>query len=108
MVTVVTKDNYKKEVEEATLPVVIDVYASWCGPCQMLKPVFEQVARELGSQCHFLEVNVDESRDLALKFGVTSVPTLIFMHNNEIKGKERGYLSSDDLKAKIKTIFGPR
>ncbi|MBN2266979.1 MAG: thioredoxin fold domain-containing protein [Candidatus Babeliaceae bacterium] len=106
MVVTITKDNYKKDVEEATLPVVIDVYATWCGPCQMVKPVFEQVARELADKCIFGEINVEESRELAAKFGVTSIPTFIFIHNNEIKGKERGYFSADELKTKIQAYFG--
>lgn len=106
MITVVTKENFKKEVEESVKPVVIDIYASWCGPCQMVKPVFEQVAQELSSKYTFAEVNVDEARDLAIKFGVTSVPTFIFMFKNEILGKERGYMSVEDFKAKLKTFFG--
>lgn len=106
MVTSLNKDNFKSVVEEAQKPVIIDVNASWCGPCQMVKPIFEQVARELANDYVFAEVNVDEARDLAIKFGVTSVPTFIFMEKNEIKGKERGYMSADDMKAKIKSYFG--
>lgn len=106
MVIAITKDNFKKEIEESTKPVIIDVSASWCGPCQQMKPVFEQVARDLSAEYTFGEINVDESRDLAIKFGVTSVPTFIFLKGGEIKGKERGYMSQDDLKNKIKTILG--
>ena len=106
MVIAVTKDNFKKEVTECKTPVVLDISASWCGPCQQMKPIFEQVARELGEQYKFVEINVDESRELAIQFGVTSVPTFIFLNNGEIKGKERGYMSQEDLKNKVKTILG--
>ena len=106
MIVTLTKDNYVKEIEQATKPVVIDISAVWCGPCQQMKPIFEQVERDLGHLYTFAEVNVDESRDLAIKFGVTSVPTFIFIKDNEVKGKERGYMSQDELKTKICTILG--
>ncbi len=105
MVITITKDNYVAEVEQATKPLIIDISASWCGPCQRMKPVFEQLARDLGHLYIFAEINVDESHALAMKFGVTSVPTFVFIKDNEIKGKERGYMSIDDLKEKIRTIF---
>ena len=101
MVISLTKDNYVQEVEQSDKPVVIDVSATWCGPCQQMKPVFEQLSKELQATHKFVELNVDEARDLAIKFGVTSVPTFIFIKNNEIKGKERGYMPAAELKAKI-------
>lgn len=106
MIISLTKENFEKEVEQATLPIVIDVSATWCGPCQQMKPIFEQLSKELGSSHKFLELNVDESRELAIKFNVTSVPTFIFMHNNKIKGIERGYMPAADLKAKIAEYLG--
>jgi thioredoxin 1 len=101
-----TKDNYTQEIEQSTLPVIIEVSATWCGPCQQMKPVVEKLAKELANKYKFAEINVDESRDLAIKFGVTSVPTFIFIKNNQIQGKERGYMPAADLKAKIEEYLG--
>jgi thioredoxin 1 len=106
MVTVITKENVKAEVEDYSGALVIDIAAAWCGPCQQMKPIFEQVARDLGPAYKFIEINVDESRDLAVKYRVTSVPTFVFVKAGEIKGQERGFMSFEDLKAKVKSYLG--
>ena len=102
----ITEKNMKAEVEKSTLPVIIDVYASWCGPCQQMNPIFEELAKEMSDSYKFVKLNVDDARGLSIKLGVTSVPTFVFMKNNEIKGKEVGYINKDALKEKIKTILG--
>jgi len=101
MATHITKANFKKEVEESTLPIVLDIYASWCGPCQMMAPIFADLEKEMGSEYKFLKLNVDEDRDLSVQFGVTSVPTLIFIKNNQIRGRETGFMDKEDLKKRI-------
>lgn len=106
MITSLTKDTIKQEVEDSIKPVVIDVFASWCGPCQQMKPSFEQLAKELGDTYNFVQLNVDEARELAIHYGITSVPTFIFIKNNEVLGKETGYMSKEDLKSKIKEYLG--
>lgn len=101
MAVSITKDNYQQEVVNSALPVVIDVYASWCGPCQQMAPIFEVLAKELKDEYKFVKLNVDEARDLSIQFGVTSVPTFIFVKNGQVKGKETGYMNQEDLKARI-------
>ena len=96
MIVSITKENIKEEIVESKLPVVIDIYAPWCGPCQHMLPIFEELSKEMGDKCKFVKLNVDESRDLSIEYGVTSVPTFIFIKDNEVKGRETGYKSKDD------------
>jgi len=105
-VIAVTEENHKSAIEESTKPVVLDVYAPWCGPCQHVEPIFEELEKELGDKYNFAKINVDESRELSIKYGVSSVPTFVFIQGNEVKGKETGYMSKDDLKAKIESYLG--
>ncbi|HVX01179.1 MAG TPA: thioredoxin [Candidatus Babeliaceae bacterium] len=106
MVTLLTKENFKEIVEQSDKPVVLDIFATWCGPCQYMKPIFHQVAQELGDRYIFAELNVDESRDLAVQFSVTSVPTFLFIKQSKVEGRETGYMGKDDLKAKIQEYLG--
>ena len=106
MIITLTKNNIAEIVEKATKPVVIDVFATWCGPCMMMKPHFEQLAQELSEHYIFAEINVDESRELAINFNVTSVPTFIFMKNNTIIGREVGYLPKEEFKKRIENYLG--
>ena len=98
MIVSITKENIQKEVSESKLPVIIDIYAPWCGPCQNMLPIFEELAKEMEDKCKFVKLNVDEARDLSIKYGVTSVPTFIFIKNDEIKGRETGYKNKDEFK----------
>ena len=79
MTVQITKDNIEEVVAKSKLPVVVDVYAPWCGPCQHMLPVFEELAKEMADKCKFVKMNVDEARDLSIQYGVTSVPTFIFI-----------------------------
>ena len=101
-----TKENFEQEVTKSSMPIVLDVYATWCGPCLQMMPIVEGLAKELGKTYKFLKLNVDESRELAIKYGVTSIPTFVFIKNGEVVGKETGYMSKDDLQAKIKQLLG--
>lgn len=102
----ITKDNFEKEIKQFDKPVVIDVYATWCGPCQQIKPIFTDLAKEFEGRCKFSALNVDEARDLSIMFGVTSVPTFIFYFNGEMHSKETGYMSKEALKARVEDFIG--
>lgn len=98
----ITKNNIEQEVYNSAKPVIMDIYAIWCGPCQYMKPIFEQLEHELGESYKFVTLNVDEARDLAIEFGVTTVPTFLFFTGKDIRGQETGYMSKEDFKSKIK------
>lgn len=106
MATDLTKDNFAAEVKESQQPVVIDCYADWCGPCQQMTPIFEELEGELGSTIKFAKINIDNARELAQELGVTSVPTFIFIKNGEVVGKESGYMAKEVFAEKIKSHLG--
>jgi thioredoxin 1 len=99
----ITNDNFEEIVLKSPKPVIIDVHAVWCGPCQMMAPVFEELAQELGDRYTFASMNVDETRDLSIKFGITSVPTFIFFKDGVVKAKETGYMGKETLLEKIES-----
>ena len=101
-----TPENFAAEVKESTQPVVIDCYADWCGPCQQMTPIFEELEGELGGKYKFAKINIDNARELAQELAVTSVPTFIFLKNGKVVGKESGYMSKEILKEKIESLLG--
>lgn len=106
MAIAITKDNFEEEIARSPLPVVLDIYATWCGPCQQMMPILEKLEKELGDKYKFAKLNVDEAREISIEYGVTSVPTFIFIKKNEVKGKETGYMSEEILKEKIEEALG--
>ncbi len=106
MAIAITEENFEQEITKSSKPIVLDVYASWCGPCQQMMPIMEELEKEMSDRYKFAQLNVDEAREISIKYGVTSVPTFIFIKNNDIKGKETGYISKDVLREKIEAAFG--
>jgi len=88
-VITVTKDNFQKEVIDSSVPVLMDFWASWCGPCKMLSPVIDEISEETAG-IKVCKVNVDEQPELAGQFGVMSIPTLVVMKNGKIANKSMG------------------
>lgn len=101
MIITLNKHNVDEEVAQSTKPVLIKVYADWCGPCMQMAPIFEELAKELTDHYKFAQLNVDDARDLSIQYGVTSIPTFVFIKNNEVVGKEVGYMNKEDLKERI-------
>ena len=96
-----TKDNFKEEVLDAKEPVLIDFWASWCGPCQMVGPVIEEIADEV-TNAKICKVDVDANPELAVEFRVMSIPTLIVLKNGEVIRREVGAKSKLDILEMLK------
>lgn len=97
MELIITKDNFATKVLKADKPVLVDFWATWCGPCQMLSPVIAEIAEEKQAEIYVGKVNVDEEPELAEQFGVYSIPTLIVFQNGEIRKTSVGYQSKDSV-----------
>lgn len=92
----ITTDNFEKEVLNSDKPVLVDFWASWCGPCQMLGPVIEEVANEV-TDVKICKINVDEQPELAVKYGVMSIPTMILFKDGEEANKTVGFMPKEEV-----------
>lgn len=98
----ITSENYEKEVTNSEIPVLLDFWASWCGPCKMLAPIVDDVAEEVKGQIKLGKVNVDEEMDLASKFKIMSIPTLVLIKNGEVETMSVGLKSKSEILEMIK------
>ena len=90
-VVTITMENFEEEVANSKIPVLVDFWAVWCGPCQMQGPVVDQAAEEFEGKLKIGKLNVDEQGELAQKYGVMSIPTLILFQGGEAVKKEVGF-----------------
>jgi thioredoxin 1 len=88
----VTDEEFDEEVLKATLPVIVDFWAHWCGPCRMVAPVLEKLAEEYAGRLVVAKVNTDENPEWAMKFGVQGIPTMLFVHNGQVLNEQIGAL----------------
>ena len=97
MEIVLTSENFKEEVENGKVPVLVDFWASWCGPCKMLSPVVEEIAAEFDGKIKVGKLNVDDETEIAIKFGVESIPTLILFKDGKEVKRTVGYLKKEEV-----------
>ena len=93
----ITKENFKAEVLNSEIPVVVDFWAEWCGPCKMLGPVIEQLAKEYDGKIKVGKINVDDENELAMQFRVVSIPTVVKFENGELTKSSIGYRTKEQL-----------
>lgn len=101
MITNLTKENFENEVLKADKTVLVDFWATWCGPCKMIAPIIEEIAKER-SDIKVCKVNVDEQGELSIKYGVMSIPTLMIFKNGEAVQTAIGYRPKEEIEALLK------
>ena len=90
--------EFEKEVIQSKLPVLLDFWAEWCGPCKMIGPILEELATELDSKIKIVKVNVDENNQTAVKFSIRSIPTLMMIKDGEVQAQHIGAASKSQIK----------
>ncbi len=101
-IVTITESNFQTEVLDATLPVLLDFWASWCGPCRMLSPVVDRIAEEYEGKVKVGKVNVDEEMTLAMRFQVGSIPTLLVFKDGKVVNQSVGVIPKEKIEALIK------
>ncbi len=100
----VTAENFDAEVKQSSIPVLVDFWAPWCGPCRMIAPIVEEIATEYEGRLKVAKVNVDEAGDLAGAIGIQSIPTLILVKDGAIVHSSIGYVPKEQLVAMLGDI----
>ena len=105
METVFTSANFDADVLGSEIPVVVDFFATWCGPCRMMAPVIEELAEEYDGKVKIGKLDVDENSDIAARYGVMSIPTIILFKDGEIFSKSVGFHDKEVLENAIKEML---
>ena len=96
--------NFDREVTQSEKPVIVDFWAEWCGPCKMIAPVLDEIAKEKGGNVKVAKVNVDENQSLSFKFNIRAIPTLLFFKNGQVRDQVTGMTSKKDLLGRLEAL----
>jgi thioredoxin 1 len=102
-IVILSATNFEQEVSKSQTPVLVDFWAEWCGPCKMIAPVLDELAEEKSGKLKVGKVNVDENQELATKFGIRAIPTLILFKGGQVKETIVGAPGKKDLEKKLAT-----
>jgi thioredoxin 1 len=97
----ISDTNFESDALKSDLPVLVDFWAPWCGPCRMVAPVVQELSEEYSGKMNFFKMNTDENPQVPTKFGIRSIPTLLIFKGGELKGTIVGYRPKSDLKKRI-------
>lgn len=97
MEVTLTKDNFNEEVLNSNIPVLVDFWATWCGPCMMLSPIVEELAKELEGKVKVCKANIDEQEELAAQYGIMVIPTLLLFKDGKEVNRISGYMPKEEL-----------
>ena len=106
METILDEKNFDREVLNSELPVMVDFWAIWCGPCKVLSPIVEELAKDYAGKIKVGKVNVDENNNLAMKYNVMSIPTLKFFKGGKLVGELIGAAPKATVEAQLKALLG--
>jgi thioredoxin 1 len=98
-------DNFDTEVLKSDMPVLVDFFAEWCGPCKMMAPVIDKLSTELEGKIKIGKIDVDANSAVSMKYQIQSIPTLICFKNGEIVFKDSGFRGEDDLRKKLQDLI---
>lgn len=100
----IDESNFENEVTKSEKPVLVDFWADWCGPCKMIAPVLDEIAKEKGAAVKVAKVNIDDNQSLSFRFNVRAIPTLLFFKNGQVVDQVTGMTSKKDLLGRLEAI----